>query len=294
MFGKLIYLFIFKIFNFFCNSYNVSTWIRNSYYENYFQSFKSDLDLTIYFNNDDEFGVKIAKIRSLSQYFIIIKEMNYYLPTLLSLSLKCINHYELKRDPHLIKKFGINQNLNNSTSHAFIYLMRHIESSLRFKPILNMRDTKKWHYHLKNTEVHFFDIDFLNRDDLIKRIFNKFNLKESFAQAFTLYLNQTSNDDLYYYEHDFKKELIVLFPHKLCYVSDLSNFQFDSIELSIISSQLQWETWAMATQPWLFTDERTFVHLNNLITMAQTLSLDQEIIHHLKEVTAFFIQEKLL
>ncbi len=292
MLGKILYYLTFKTFDFFCTPKDVNFWIRNSFYQNYFKIFNSDLDLTAYFNNDDMFWEKIDIIQSKSKFFFIIKEINYYFPPLLSVALKCINFWELKRDPLLIKKFSIEHNLNQSLTHSFVYLIRHLEASLKGKLILNRRDADKWSYHLKNSHYNLTHFKF-NRDDLTDLIFKKISLDEKYIRAFNFYLNYSQNDENYYYKHNFKKELIVLFPHKLCYVNDLDKFQFSSLDLSIISSQLQWETWAMATQPWLFADEKTFVHMNNLIKMAQNLSLDIEIIQNLKEVDAFFKLKRL-
>ena len=194
-----------------------------------------------------------------------------------------MNTYELKRDPHLFRLVnGKPDSLKNNCKVT--YLLRILDSllmKLNF-PIIG-REHEKILFHLMNVgkkdlptvnnleeliEVCFLDLfDKRNQVDCIKTIFFYFQKR----------MTGLSDDQILNLVKD-RETLILLFPHKYCYVSLPRPSELSFFLEEIFKNQIRWELWAMLTQPLMYVkNENTKKHLVNLLNLQINISVDQEL-----------------
>ncbi|MBC7713610.1 MAG: hypothetical protein H7177_09735 [Rhizobacter sp.] len=273
IFGKIIYKIFYYTFTFvlsiFLNS-KVKTWYRNSICEDYFSFGKSDLDLTVFFNDDDHLLAKINSTKKVASFFLIIKEINYYYPFSLDRSLNLINSLELQRDPGLVIK--LSKKVSVSENEKIVYFLRiffSIQTDLQKK--LNHREVKKWNYHLKKIfPVDEFVITVENNStDVLTGVMQRKFSEDSLvfiSDIVMLYQVIREKTDLYLYfdkNTTNKNFYLIFFPHLFCY-QDMTFNSVTEFQIKIFLDQVKWEIWAMMSQPWIFNDSSGFAHLTNL------------------------------
>ncbi len=251
-----------------------SLWYRNSIFEDYFSFLRSDLDVTIWFESNDALLQKVNRLRKISRYFIVIKEINFYYPLISSAAIKYINPYELSRDRYLSPKY-VTTSLTTTTSSAaqLTYLLRMFFSEAdNLNATLSNRSKKKWIYHLSRTQVNKINQeDFHTYEELLTLI-----LKKHCNDKFNVYLQALIELDnnllrglpahIIFESTSYQEEFMCLLPHQFCFAKSRTPIKFSPVQLEIIRYQLEWELWAMMTQPWLFHEhQNTFEHLKNIM-----------------------------
>ena len=272
--GKVIYFFIFIIFRihcFFTFGTSIKCWCRNSIYENYFAFIRSDLDITVWIKDDANFLNVIQKVQTISSYYFIIKEINFYLESAPLNYHQLINPLELKRDPVLEKKFGKRiTDFSEAQRQSYLLRMYFAEKKADASSISN-RSLKKWKYHLKRALIKPQGIDVKTYQELFALILNDFfkERSERYIQAANEIKARTPLHELFE-KSQFKNELMTLFPEKFCFAINNINFTPQERDRLLIIEQVKWEVWAMMTQPWLFSKhtETTFGHIENLKQVA--------------------------
>jgi hypothetical protein len=296
--GKLIYFLIFIIFRvhlFLTFGTKIKCWCRNSIYESYFAFLKSDLDITIWIENEASFLKVIQKIQSISSYYFIIKEINFYLAGAPLSYNQLINPLELKRDPILEHKLGKKiTDFSDAQRQSYLLRMYFAEKNTD-APTLSARSMKKWNYHLKRALVNYQDFKIQTYQELFELILRNFfkDRSDRFIKA-TSELNSKIAPHEIFEKSQFQNELMTLFPEKFCFA--INNFQFspDDCDRVLIVEQIKWEVWAMMTQPWLFSNhtETTFRHLENLKEVALVVEPQGELATQIESLSVY-MQEVL-
>jgi hypothetical protein len=286
--GKIIYFLFFIFFKtccYFAVDRKLQIWLRNSFHQNYFSFGNSDLDISIFFFDNNNIQKKIQIIKKISSYFLIIKEINYYYPAISAKAFVLINPYELKRDRILNEKFTFSQS-SESAELKFVYLLRTYYSEAKSTDTeLSLRSRKKWLYHFKNVSLdHLLNEQSLKTyGSLLDFIF--LNIGESYEtsnlrSAIDEY-NQAKIDKLemhkLFEKSFYKKELLILLPHVFYFASNDELIDLSKKEVRIIFAQLSWEVWALMTQVWLFNFPNTYNHLENISILNMKIVKNEEI-----------------
>ena len=113
--------------------------------------------------------------------------------------------------------------------------------------------------------------DFNTYEELLALI-----LKKYFNDNFNVYLQALIELDnnihrgipahIIFESTSYQEEFMSLLPHQFCFAQTRAPINFNLEKTEVIRYQLQWELWAMMTQPWLFKEHpNTFEHLKNII-----------------------------
>jgi len=230
---------------------------------------KSDLDITVWIEDDSKILKIIKKIQAISSYYFIIKEINFYLASAPLDYIYLINPLELQRDPILEHRLG-KKKWGPTPEQAESYLLRMFSSEHKAGAVsLSNRSQKKWKYHLGRALAHpgSKSIELTSYSQLLEVILKDyFNQSTQRYTAATIELNSSLPLHELIVKSDYANELITLFPEKFCFAIDQIDYKPHDRDRSLLFEQIKWEVWAMLTQPWLFFDhaETTFRHLENL------------------------------
>ena len=281
--GKLVYFFVFVIFRIHCFlifGTTVHCWCRNSIYENYFAFLRSDLDISVWIEDETKFLKIVDQIQKISSYYLIIKEMNFYLASAPLNYCQLINPLELKRDPLLERKLGKKiSEFSREQRESYLLRMYFAEKNMEAFS-LPSRSLKKWKYHLKRALFHKLELvpkTYKELFDLILKDF--FNGRSDRFEKAALELQQNIPLHEIFERSEFKNELMTLFPEKFCFAINTLSFSPNEEDKKLIKEQIKWEVWAMMTQPWLFAkhSETTFQHLENLKKVCELTDSNDEL-----------------
>ncbi len=302
--GKLLYFLVFycfKITCFLCCGPSLKIWYRNSINEDYFSFGESDLDISVLMTSDVNLYNKILCIKKISKFFIIIKEINVYFSPTINLALQVMNPYEAKRDFILSNLSPVKSNTTSSQKMSYLLRIFFSESSL-LDNNLSKRSTKKWNYHFSkilNSPIVLRSP--LKYKELLSLIIEQYFLSSSakyFASIEDYFIKKESHqlDYIIFDNSNYQKELLVLLPQCFCYKIKEHSFAFSENEISLIHSQVEWEIWAMMSQPFLLENPvNFFLHLENLkfliatINQSSSSTLTQvidKVINNMKDILA--------
>lgn len=275
IFGKKIYYLVFRFFVLLVKLRSLKKdqlWVRNSILENYFSFGKSDLDLTVLLDGNDNIFSRVNTIHNYAKSFIIIKELNYYYPFAIVNSKELINYFEWKRDKYLHHHIQKAASLEENDNEKIVYFLRTFFSiKIPLDIPLNNRQIKKWEFHLKSLSLPVSDIlnPGINTQQLLQNVCRYFFIKESNVvskRIIDLYLatNNGTSMDIFIEKSNEKDFYLTFFPHVFCFNDFLPTFGMEK-SIEIFSKQISWEVWAMMTQPWLCSGSIGGIdHLNNL------------------------------
>lgn len=272
--GKIIYYLVFYAFLFLVKiktTFKNKAWPRNSLLQSYFSFGRSDLDLSVVLHENKNLLVNIKKIQNTTKYFVIIKEMNFYYPFVLSITPSPINYFEWSRDIYLRNFIHKESDLSQSVPEKFVYFLRVFFSMKNCLNIpLDRRHFLKWKFHLNKISLaqNFMKPE-INSLEVLQNV-SLYFFKEKgheIAEKIAAFFQSRENDEplhIFINSSDDKNFYMTYFSHVFSFLKhapELSN----SDDAGIFLKQMSWEIWAMMTQPWLFTDGgQTDIYLKNL------------------------------
>ncbi len=259
---KLVYLipyFILKFFIFFLSKRKISTDLRNSILFDYFEIFKSDLDISITTNANypQKISILAEKIFKILPY---VKEVNHYYEENLKFSV-LLNYCEAIRSHAPIKEISGEM----KKIECYIFLLRMLQSNLRHleKSSLSNHTALKWNFYFNLANAPISEL--METNDIITNIKN---LYPEYSQPLLNVMENLNDTKLTtrekFHKLVYKRESLILFPH--IFTSIKFDLKFlNNNEENIYITQLSWEIFGISTQ---------IIHIAN----------DLEAIKHLKNI----------
>ena len=242
--------------------WNIEVWPRHSYVLKSFVPGKSDLDLSIYTNDN-------KKLKSFLKFYLILKkiipflgELAIYSPEIIQYLKKFdLNGFEISRDPILIKKFNLDVNKadNESIEKAFVYmLMLLINDFHKLKSNAKSR-FPKWTQHFEQIKKSSF-IDEkiksnleINKELMLFSIFSALVILSSsnkeplqLRTRLRMYIDLLLDNSLEDRDRwlrplisDSQSQFYVYFVEYLCHV-EATRPQLEDYELKYIVAQVDW------------------------------------------------------
>ena len=255
--------------------------LRNSFQRGNYEPFVSDIDMTILLDGN----VSCSEARRLCQWsrqwkkaVPILGEINIYQPQIMKLLSRSINHYELQRDPTLLKKMNITD-FNKSNSEKLAFLIRCLESDCRTLQTSNSRRRRKWVAHLRDVMGKSLSED-PTWQLILQQILQLVPVeeRESFISQLTRFLvAKIAQQDIYQFENEIETLdwLISVFPNHYGY----SNRRFPSLspfQRQVLLQQLRWEIFGSLTQHYNFPRNLFVENLKNFHTMLSKINWAKE------------------
>ncbi len=257
-------------------------WPRNSYQFNNLIPAISDLDLTILWKknaNQTQIEHFIKTFRFLSKIIPILSESNHYTISDTRAFTPVANFFEITRDPQLVKSLSYSPAADNDyKQQAITFISRMLYSDLyglQHYPSLRL---KKWDFHIKQISEKL-QIPPLKRtnigiDEIIEKLSNLTGHPAQELKQLFLLPHRFSDAALLR-----NKLFASFFPHKWVGVVIMNSSidegcaivrSMNPKELSIFSSQIEWEIWGLLGQIPLIEDMLGFHrHLYNLKLLLQ-------------------------
>jgi hypothetical protein len=140
-----------------CHPQIKDIWYRNSFYFGYWKFLSSDIDITIVFEHAHKKDIqKISRYHAyFRRFFPIIGELVIFSEAHQNAILKCVNYYELQRDPILVKRYQLLKSPDEY--EKIIFLHKFLISNWHKSNIDAQRSSKVQFYSsligLSNTET---------------------------------------------------------------------------------------------------------------------------------------------
>lgn len=249
-------------------------WPRNSLVLGPVQFALSDIDLTVIARRPED----VKRFRSLIRPFVLVREVNGYLSSLLPELLGIVNPVELKRDPHLLNASRNYSGVESRTctpEHQLTFLLRMFEACSNQFSGHALWQEKKWRSYFlladqpafPRTTVEFYFLV----DRLAKRCRCEIPLETLLKQVIEFRANRTFHDLPSKSERDFVW-LQTLFPHRFCFLPA----KLPSPAPEIMRAQMEWEFWGILTQNCGQPSEGEIAHLKRMLTLASASAIDIE------------------
>lgn len=269
--GRLPYTLGFKILQMSLNSLPLEMWARNSFITEAFLPFKSDLDLTLWFEkqpDDSELESLWRTYSRLKKLIPFLGEINLHVRDEAKGFVNLANPFELKRDPKLPKKLDYCA-AESSRADETVFLLRMLDADARNIKTRPDKRVRKWRYHLAQVGAAHLP-EPLSLESIVTAIIQRSPLandeKATAVQSLLVYF-EVRADGKDYYDLTPNKDLMTFLPHYYCYHRDkITAFSGARAEISI--RQLSWEVWGLSSQFRLFLlagQKNLHQHLENLI-----------------------------
>lgn len=248
-------------------------WIRNSVMLDSYVFGVSDLDLTIFSNEElDELHIKQFLINGKRQ-FPFLGEANCYLEKDLPLVNATINYFELKRDQFLLSKFVKNE--VDREVETVVFLLRTLMADKKTLKGDEKIRIKKWSEHFLSLGL---TENFIDKRTVVKVISSYFTDSENIKLVLNNWLDSSPwRDDLFH--DDFGAKWKIIYPHKYLWFEHDRNelpLALTDFEQKIILRQVDWELWGLYTQRYFLQRESVEIHLQRLKKMLIHFNLNQK------------------
>lgn len=208
-------------------------WYRNSLCFDYWKFLKSDIDVTVIFERATKKLIEeVSHTHSqFRRFFPIIGELVIFSEDHKQTLLKCVNTYELQRDPFLIKKYSIEK--KGDHYEKIVFLHKFLVANWSKKDI-DIKRSGKINYYSEQLNLGKKEklTDLI--DDLSSLIgVDQVQFKES-------YIKQLEFHSVHY-SFDFPNLIYCLFYNKLCYMKPETELSL--VEKKILEKVASWELW---------------------------------------------------
>jgi hypothetical protein len=261
-------------------------WPRNSFYFNRITIFKSDIDLTIFF----QIELSVTDLMRIKKSFLRLKticplfsEINIYDK---KSPFEMINHYELNRDPHLRQVLQIDtKKIKHQQQIVFVLHMLYADR----KNLMGKNFTRKmkWQGHLNDLNIASEEIK--DQADLLQILKTSLfsDLPIDFLsfmnKLFRLKINDINSINIFYMENLDQVISFILISPALWLGASMANKRFESdLEIianmspfykKIIYEHLAWEILGLSTQRHLNIDDPSLkphlLHLGRVIEIVK-------------------------
>jgi hypothetical protein len=254
-------------------------WPRNSFLTLAFRPFKSDLDLTIWFETQPgpqaiahlQWLLKLNKL-----VFPILGESNVYVRSSAGLMAGLINRYELARDPELewmlkedlTKKSAGSKPFKRVTTERAekcIFLLRMLDADFHNLLAAPGKRRKKWQVHLTSVGLNEIDIHrVITNENPIRKIletafgfFEDYEFQMDASDEVENFLRNRSNG-VPDHQANLTPKLLAIFPHRLCFVKAPKKLS-GQVCKEIFTAQVAWEIWGITGQSLLLRQTNAFL-----------------------------------
>ena len=270
------------------------TYLRNSFYLNYFTFGLSDYDFGIILHrrvNTSKWNKFFNRFKKIKRIFPFWSEINVYVLDELNLIAPFINPTEAMRDPFLVEKIS----KESSTEERFAFIIRCLFVNLK-NWHFESKKKKKWktYFELCQLEInHSPEIDFILSKSMSS--FYKTEIQSNFPRFIKSFfeLFEKSKDILW---EPSTPEVKVLLPQfYLWFEREEGSEDFlknlNPSDKNLLIAQLKWEVWGLTTQLYHFQNNPSFkIHLNRIKNVFIILDLSQDEVDSLSSILRIFDQ----
>ncbi len=221
---------------------SAEVWPRNSYLTKAFRPGMSDLDLTLWFNEEpDPLEVELLarRLNAMKLGLPFLGEIQVYVGAWVERFAPCANRYELMRDPRTHRRLHASP-LVPADVEKTVFILRMLDADSKNLLRRPRAREAKWKGHFKSTGLSWNAAEF--GDDPLALILNRI-LEPAAAAAAKHYLRERHSKP----EHEFAANpwLFALFPHRFCH----AHGKPESLALPEITlAQIAWEIWGLSSQ----------------------------------------------
>lgn len=276
-------------------------WSRNSYDQNNYEPFVSDIDFTLFVPSDEDLE-RIPKIigfhRKWKERNPILGEVNIYYPRAMALIARSINCWELARDANLEMRLHreVKTHLREREAGKLVFLVRCLESDCQQIKGPNSKRAKKWNRH-------FSDVLNMNAfmepstEAVLERISQMLPAKErsEFIRQLAQFYELKTTGQIFDLESQLEESpwLFSCFANHYCYtekkIPTLTTFQQE-----ILLNQIQWEIFAALTQHFNFPVGFFDQHLINCRQLLEKISWETSLVSLKNQVAEDLAQTGIL
>lgn len=256
-FQKIIYYSCFRIYKIILHLRHneiKDIWYRNSFYFGYWKFLKSDIDITITFTNGNKSIMKkVAHTHSLVRTILpMIGELVFYSEYHKNALLKCVNSYELTRDPILVLKYKLNK--VPDIFQKIIFLHKFLIANWKNNNIDLSRADK----------INFYSahINIIGKKSFLDLIDELALLLQTDKNEFkNNYIYELKNTTVKH-DHNLPNLIYSLFYNKYCYLHP--HGILNELDKKIIENILLWELWGFFSQQAFTESHELEEHLNRM------------------------------
>lgn len=221
---------------------HAEVWPRNSYLTKAFKPGRSDLDLTIWFQEEPdplELELLARRLRGLKRGLPFLGEIQVYFAPWAERFAATANRFEIMRDPQTQRRLHLASNLPIHVEKK-VFLLRMLDSDAHNLQSRPKDRIPKWKAHFKSVGESWSTNEFLA--DPMQMILSRITDKPGVHAAQNYFQTRASRPD-----HEFAPNpwLSALFPQRFSFARYLPE-KFLAPEITL--GQISWEVWGLSSQ----------------------------------------------
>lgn len=286
--GKVPYNFFFRRLVAYAHQLSIEVWPRNSFINSAFHPLKSDLDLTIWFNDE----IDKNKLSTFLKYhsrqkrlFPLLGETAVHSPLSKSF-ISNANFFEISRDPLLTEKLSMSERKPNR-DEAVVFLAKMLEADIHNLIIDPAHRSSKWHLHFNFINSHFKQIKDPKIYTVEKIISTISALIDSREQVILWNYYQEWSGDKKLHDVKLSPLLWSLFPNRFCFAHESAPRLPKSYE-NLFYAAIGWELWGLLSQIH-YASQRDVEHLLRIELTVEKVLEDRGMIENLKHNISLLI-----